>query len=92
MDKWKISLRANRFKDLSDFDIILNINEGTLFYKDNKHLYKIISWKLNLGDAIAFNFSTIHGAPGNNSNNKRLNIEPNHNTVSSENVFQQLTN
>ncbi len=47
-----------------DFENIPNI-------EDNKHLYKIISWKLNLGDAIAFNFSTIHGAPSNISNNKR---------------------
>lgn len=30
--------------------------------------YKILGWDLELGDAIAFNFRTIHGAPGNQSN------------------------
>ena len=30
-----------------------------------------ISWSLKPGDLIAFNFSTIHGAPGNNTNKRR---------------------
>ena len=29
--------------------------------------YEIASWELNPGDLIAFNFSIIHGAPGNSS-------------------------
>jgi len=33
--------------------------------------YDILSWELNPGDLIAFNFSIIHGAPGNLSLNRR---------------------
>ena len=33
--------------------------------------YDIASWELNPGDLIAFNFSIIHGAPGNSSPNRR---------------------
>ena len=31
----------------------------------NKETYNILSYKLNPGDVIAFNFATVHGAPGN---------------------------
>ena len=37
----------------------------------NRNKYKILSWDLNLGDAIVFNFATIHGAPENKSINRR---------------------
>ena len=37
----------------------------------NRNNYNIKSWKMNIGDAIAFNFSTVHGAPENKSKNKR---------------------
>ena len=37
----------------------------------NRNKYKILSWNLNLGDAIVFNFATIHGAPENKSINRR---------------------
>ena len=37
----------------------------------NRKDYEIASWELNPGDLIAFNFSIIHGAPGNSSSNKR---------------------
>ena len=33
--------------------------------------YEIISYECELGDAIAFNYATIHAAYGNNSNNRR---------------------
>ena len=33
----------------------------------NKDKYDIISWSLKPGDAIAFNFATVHGAPANKS-------------------------
>ena len=33
----------------------------------NRQDYNIASWELNPGDLIAFNFSIIHGAPGNSS-------------------------
>ena len=39
---------------------------------DNKREdYDIVSWSLEPGDLIAFNFSTVHGAPGNSSKNRR---------------------
>jgi ectoine hydroxylase-related dioxygenase (phytanoyl-CoA dioxygenase family) len=38
--------------------------------KDRKN-YNIKSWKINIGDAVAFNFSTVHGAPENKSKNRR---------------------
>ena len=37
----------------------------------NRSKYKIKSWKMNLGDAVVFNFSTVHGAPANKSKNRR---------------------
>ena len=37
----------------------------------NRNNYDIISWSLSPGDLIAFNFSTVHGAPGNSSANRR---------------------
>ena len=37
----------------------------------SKKDYDIASWELNPGDLIAFNFSIIHGAPGNTSSNRR---------------------
>ena len=39
--------------------------------ESNRKNYKILSYELNPGDAIAFNFGTVHGAPGNKSNNRR---------------------
>ena len=37
----------------------------------NRNDYNIKSWKMNIGDVVAFNFSTVHGAPENKSKNKR---------------------
>ena len=39
--------------------------------ESNRRNYKIISYELNPGDLIAFNFATVHGAPANNSKNRR---------------------
>ena len=39
--------------------------------ENNKRNYNLISWELKTGDAIAFNFATIHGAPENKSRVKR---------------------
>ena len=33
--------------------------------------YEILSYECKIGDAIAFNYATIHSAYGNNSNNRR---------------------
>jgi len=37
----------------------------------NREKYDIVSWNLSPGDAIGFNFATIHGAPGNFEKIKR---------------------
>ena len=39
--------------------------------EDNRKKYNIKSWKMNIGDAVVFNFSTVHGAPENKSNKRR---------------------
>ena len=39
--------------------------------ESNRKKYDILSYDLNLGDVIAFNFATVHGAPGNINNNRR---------------------
>ena len=39
--------------------------------ENNREDYEIISYECELGDAIAFNYATIHAAHGNNSNNRR---------------------
>jgi ectoine hydroxylase-related dioxygenase (phytanoyl-CoA dioxygenase family) len=39
--------------------------------ENKRHDYKIISYELEPGDLIAFNFATVHGAPGNKSKNRR---------------------
>ncbi len=39
--------------------------------ENDKDKYEIISYELKPGDAIAFNFSTVHGAPPNKSKNIR---------------------
>tara|TARA_Y100001970_G_C14147157_1_gene810534 strand:+ start:273 stop:1070 length:798 start_codon:yes stop_codon:yes gene_type:complete len=39
--------------------------------ENNRKKYQILSFELNPGDAIAFNFATVHGAPENKSNSIR---------------------
>tara|TARA_Y100001970_G_C14233857_1_gene860565 strand:- start:2677 stop:3471 length:795 start_codon:yes stop_codon:yes gene_type:complete len=39
--------------------------------ESNREKYNITSWSLEPGDLIAFNFATVHGAPGNSSKNRR---------------------
>ena len=39
--------------------------------ENNREKYEILSYKLNPGDMIAFNFATVHGAPGNKNLNRR---------------------
>ncbi len=39
--------------------------------ENNRQDYDIVSWAMKPGDLVAFNFSTIHSAPGNKSNFRR---------------------
>ena len=46
--------KDEEFEEIPDFDSQLSN-------------YEVLSWDLNPGDCIAFNFLTVHGAPGNSS-------------------------
>ena len=59
--KWNKIFLPTKFKGY-DYD---QINEN------NRDKYDIISYQCDLGDAIAFNYATIHSAYGNNSDNRR---------------------
>jgi len=39
--------------------------------ENNRKKYLIKNWKMNIGDAVVFNFSTVHGAPENKSKIRR---------------------
>ena len=42
--------------------------------ENNRKKYNIASYELNPGDIIAFNFATVHGAPGNKSDKHKKSI------------------
>ena len=69
-NKWNKQFLPTKFfghdytlKD-SEFENIPNIEK-------NRKKYKIKNWKVSPGDAVIFNFSTVHGAPENKSKNRR---------------------
>ncbi len=69
-NKWNKKFLPTKFfghsydrKD-DDFEHIPNIEK-------NRKKYLIKSWKINVGDAVVFNFSTVHGAPENKSKIRR---------------------
>ena len=49
--------------------ITINKKAGFEYHLTDK--YEILSYECQIGDAIAFNYATIHSAYGNNSNNRR---------------------
>ena len=69
--KWKKKFLPTKFFGDSykqvdkDFEKIPDI-------ENNRKEYKILSYELTPGDIIAFNFATIHGAPGNLNKKKRI--------------------
>ena len=69
-NKWNKKFLPTKFfgnaykKKDGEFQHIPNIEK-------NRKNYDIKNWKMNIGDAVAFNFSTVHGAPENKSNNRR---------------------
>jgi len=50
--------KSDRLEELPDIDA-------------NRDDYRILGWDLEPGDAIAFNFHTVHGAPGNLASSNR---------------------
>ena len=69
-NKWNKQFLPTKFfghsyeqKD-GEFEHIPNI-------ENNRKKFKIKNWKVSPGDAVVFNFSTVHGAPENRSKNRR---------------------
>ena len=69
-NKWNKQFLPTKFFGQSykqkdgEFEHIPNI-------ENNRKKFKIKSWKISPGDAVVFNFSTVHGAPENKSKNRR---------------------
>jgi ectoine hydroxylase-related dioxygenase (phytanoyl-CoA dioxygenase family) len=63
--KWGKYYRPERFDKTP-----LNENDGLEPVPDingNRDKFNVIGWELEPGDAVAFNYKTLHGAPANNS-------------------------
>jgi ectoine hydroxylase-related dioxygenase (phytanoyl-CoA dioxygenase family) len=63
--KWGKYFRPERFNKTP-----LNENDGLEPVPDingNRDRYDVLGWSLKPGDAVAFNYKTLHGAPANNS-------------------------
>ncbi len=63
--RWNKSYRPQRFNGQA-----LNANDGLEEIPDidgNRDHYNIVGWALFPGDAVAFNYRTLHGAPANHS-------------------------
>ena len=62
---WGKYFRPERFNKMA-----LNENDGLEPVPDingNRDKYDVLGWALEPGDAVAFNYRTLHGAPANNS-------------------------
>ncbi len=67
--KWDKFYRPQRFNSEP-----LNANDGLEEIPDinnNRETYDIVGWALNPGDAVAFDYRTIHGAPANTSKTRQ---------------------
>ena len=63
--RWGRCFRPERFNgqplnENDDLEKMPDINA-------NRSNYDLLGWRLSIGDAIAFNFGTVHGAPSNTS-------------------------
>ena len=68
--KWKKQFLPTKFIGKS-YDQLDTEFEKIPDIDNHRDDYNIISWSLDPGDLIAFNFLTVHGAPGNNSSKRR---------------------
>ena len=68
--KWKKQFLPTKFFG-HDYDHHEEKFEKIPDIEKNRDNYKIVSWDLKPGDAIAFNFATVHSAPENKNNTKR---------------------
>lgn len=62
--KWGKLFRPRRFNGV-DYDHKSDRLVEMPDISGNRDDYRILGWDLELGDCIAFNFMTVHGAPGN---------------------------
>ena len=68
--KWNKIFLPTKFKGY-DYDHKDDEFEKIPDIESNRDNYKIISFECDIGDAIAFNYATIHAAYGNKSKNRR---------------------
>ena len=68
--KWNKTFLPTKFKG-HEYEHKDNEFERIPDIENERENYDIVSWSCELGDAIAFNYSTVHAAYGNNSNNRR---------------------
>ncbi len=68
--KWNKTFLPTKFKG-QEYEHKDNEFERIPDIENERENYDIVSWGCELGDAIAFNYSTVHAAYGNNSNNRR---------------------
>ena len=68
--KWNKTFLPTKFKG-HEYEHKDNEFERIPDIENERENYHIVSWGCELGDAIAFNYSTVHAAYGNNSNNRR---------------------
>ena len=69
--RWERALRPLHWRDDSDF---YDGVEGFMDLPDidaEPERYRLLHWALEPGDAIAFNFLSVHGAPGNAGSSRR---------------------
>jgi len=66
---WRKSFKPQRFngQPLNDQDELEEIPD----IESSKDDYNILGWELSPGDAVAFDYRTLHGAPGNHSSSAR---------------------
>ncbi|MCU1717280.1 phytanoyl-CoA dioxygenase family protein [Pseudomonas sp. 5P_3.1_Bac2] len=63
---WGKQFRPRKFTG-ADYEQDVAGLEAMPDIEGNRQQYQILGWDLALGDAIAFDFRTVHGAPGNRS-------------------------
>tara|TARA_B100000989_G_scaffold173663_1_gene130222 strand:+ start:1449 stop:2243 length:795 start_codon:yes stop_codon:yes gene_type:complete len=68
--KWNKVFLPTKFKGY-DYELKDEEFEKIPDIENNRDKYKIISYECDVGDAIAFNYATIHSANMNNSKNRR---------------------
>ncbi len=69
--RWGKLYYPRKFIDSSNYGYDGNGYETVPDIDADRSRYEILSWDLDPGDAVLFNFLTLHGAPGNMSANRR---------------------